>query len=150
MSVFQVRAEITSKEKEEEDMMEKVQKETKYESWHKYFSNQCFSKCWLKCLYVSGRTWNWKRRLNSRLDWVSPPLHFLLVSPNSLLSLATVPFAFRLLTIVLAPPREKHLSRGVPSGSDWKEWALPTWQNGVRGRPGWWVHWHWHSNDPDP
>lgn len=30
---FQVRAEITSKEKEEEDMMEKVQKETKYESW---------------------------------------------------------------------------------------------------------------------
>lgn len=32
MCVFQVRAEITSKEKEEEDMMEKVQKETKYES----------------------------------------------------------------------------------------------------------------------
>lgn len=31
--LFQVRAEITSKEKEEEDMMEKVQKETKYESW---------------------------------------------------------------------------------------------------------------------
>lgn len=30
--VFQVRAEITSKEKEEEDMMEKVQKETKYET----------------------------------------------------------------------------------------------------------------------
>lgn len=28
-SVFQVRAEITSKEKEEEDMMEKVQKEAK-------------------------------------------------------------------------------------------------------------------------
>lgn len=32
MCVFQVRAEITSKEKEEEDMMEKVQKEAKYES----------------------------------------------------------------------------------------------------------------------
>lgn len=32
LCVFQVRAEITSKEKEEEDMMEKVQKETKYET----------------------------------------------------------------------------------------------------------------------
>lgn len=41
-------------------------------------------------MYVSGRMWIWKRRLNSRLDWVSPPLHFLLVSPKSLLSLATV------------------------------------------------------------
>lgn len=32
LCVLQVRAEITSKEKEEEDMMEKVQKETKYET----------------------------------------------------------------------------------------------------------------------
>jgi len=32
LCVLQVRAEITSKEKEEEDMMEKVQKEAKYET----------------------------------------------------------------------------------------------------------------------
>lgn len=31
LCVLQVRAEITSKEKEEEDMMEKVQKEAKYD-----------------------------------------------------------------------------------------------------------------------
>lgn len=41
--VFQVRAEITSKEKEEEDMMEKVQKEAKYETTLNVTSHSVFT-----------------------------------------------------------------------------------------------------------
>ena len=45
MCVLQVRAEITSKEKEEEDMMEKVQKEAKYEpEKHLFPKSQIYQK----------------------------------------------------------------------------------------------------------
>lgn len=67
-----MRAEITSKEKEEEDMIEKVQKEAKYESRAHiviFYLSDLLTVCRFTCL--TGRMWSRRRRWSLRPVLVS-------------------------------------------------------------------------------